>query len=63
MRTAINDAWPRGIQEEFNVIVGCEFKIKGNPCWCDGEETVFSRRFVSNILKLMRQYNWSLYST
>ena len=45
MRTAINQAWPRGIQEELILIVGCEFKIKGTPCWCDGEETVFMRPF------------------
>ena len=63
VRTAIVEAWPLGIQEEFNVNVGYEFKIKGNPWWCHGEETVFSRRLVSNIFRLVRQYYWSLYAT
>jgi hypothetical protein len=63
VRTAINEAWSRGVQEEFNVIAGYEFKLKGKPWWCNGDETVFSRRLVSNILRLMRQYNWSLYAT
>jgi hypothetical protein len=43
VRTAINEAWPMGVQEEFNVNIGYEFKIKGSPWWCNGEETVFSR--------------------
>jgi hypothetical protein len=63
VRTAINEAWPKGVQEELNVIAGYEFKLKGNPWWCDGEETVFCRCLVENILRLMRQYNWSLYAT
>jgi hypothetical protein len=63
VRTAINEAWPEGIKEEFNLIVGYEFKLKGNPWGCDGQDSVLSRRIVSNILRLMRQYNWSLYAT
>ena len=36
---------------------------KREPWRCNGEETVLSRRLVENILRLMRQYNWSLYAT
>ena len=63
VRTAIIESWPLGIQEEFTVNVGYEFKIKGNPWWCNGVETVFSRRLVSSIFRLLRQYYWSLYAT
>lgn len=63
VRTAVKEAWPKGVQNEFYVNIGYEFKLNGNPWWCHGEETVFSRRLVSNILRLMRQYNWNLYAT
>ena len=37
--------------------------MKGNPRWCDNEDTIFSRRLMCNIFKIFRQYYYSLYGT
>ena len=52
-----------GIQEEFVKIGEHEFKLKGNPWWCDYEDTIFSRRLMCNIFQILRQYYYSLYGT
>ena len=63
IKTAIMQAWPKGVQEEMIIGTTYEIKIKGNPWWCDAEETVYSRQLVSNIFKLLRQYSWNFYAT
>ena len=63
VRQAIHENWPKGIFQEKIKFEAYEFKLRGNPWWCDGADTVNSRQLVSAILANLRRNYWTLYST
>lgn len=59
----INDFWHRGLQDS-KVKEGChQFKLKGNPWWTHGEETVESRFLIGNLIAKMKSIGWEVLGT
>ena len=60
VRDVIQTCWQRGIQEESRYFESWEFKLRGNPWWATGEETVDSRYLILKLLESMQAYGWSI---
>ena len=59
----ITDCWHRGLQDT-KVKEGChQFKLKGNPWWTHGEETVESRFLIANLIVKMKSIGWEVHGT
>lgn len=60
VRDVIQTSWPRGIQEESRYCVSWEFKLRGNPWWASGEDTVTSRYLILKLIETMQAYGWGI---
>lgn len=59
MRTAITSSWGP-IQNESDYYSTYEFKLKGNPWYGQGEDSVQCRKLLAAILRTMAQFGWNL---
>ena len=55
--------WNKGLQKAERKGEEQIFKLKGNPWWASGEDTVQSRRLMCGILETMFALNWELVVT
>ena len=51
------------MQTEGDYCGSHEFKLKGNPWWADGEETVESRYLIGSLLAGLKQEGWEVGAT
>jgi hypothetical protein len=60
VRIAIQNSWPKGIQEERNYYGAHEFKLKGYPWSGQGTEAVPSRFLTCTVLQTLWNLGWVL---
>lgn len=60
LRKVIQKHWHRGLQDEWTSNRSHTFKMKGNPWWTDGAETVESRIVICKILEAMVALGWRI---
>ncbi|KAJ8515184.1 hypothetical protein ONZ45_g7370 [Pleurotus djamor] len=60
IRTAIQQSWAKGIQEERNYHGSHEFKLKGNPWYAKGSEASPSRVLMCGVLSTLYSMGWIL---
>ncbi|KAG0205046.1 hypothetical protein BGX28_003210 [Mortierella sp. GBA30] len=63
MKEAIRLQWKYGIQQEQIYEGALEFKLRGNPFFAEGVETVYSRMLLCQILANLRSLGYKLYTS
>ncbi|KAL0953144.1 hypothetical protein HGRIS_004412 [Hohenbuehelia grisea] len=60
VRAAVQQAWPRGIQDERNYYGSHEFKLRGYPWSGQADEAVPSRQLILTVLSDLYDAGWVL---
>lgn len=63
LKEAVYKCWPQGIQSEKEYHGSLELKLGGNPWHPMGEETVFSKLLLSQIIANFRAAEYKLYAS
>jgi len=63
VKKAIEEGWPKGLQQVKEYSDCIEYKLKGNIWWGQKEEAVPARRFVTKLLHTLLQEGWHLYAS
>ena len=59
VQDTLQRSWHRGIQQVSRYAGSVQFKLKGNPWWAEGHETVEARFLILKLLESLQSYGWS----
>ncbi|CAL8108989.1 unnamed protein product [Orchesella dallaii] len=63
LKDAVQKSWPKGIQNEREYNGSLELKLRGNPWFSNGEEAVYSKLLLCQIIANFRTAGYKLYAS
>ncbi|KAI8917517.1 hypothetical protein DFJ77DRAFT_456720 [Powellomyces hirtus] len=64
IRQTIQTSYRKGLQEEGTTVKGAPvFKLFGNPWVASGDETMYTRRFLLELLASFERIGWTIYAS